>query len=539
MGLVVAGPPLLWTIALAQQSNRPEITLEGAMRGSLHPASLLTALVANLYDIHGARSQFWGPPAPVWGDAGLCLARNMTEIYFGALPVVALLALGFARGWALARPMRFFAAAALAMLVYALGKYTPVFAGLFDVPGASMFRRPADATFPLAVFAGVIGGYCVSRAIDAPPDALRQKIGWALVGALYLLCLGVAMAKGHLRGALPAIGFSAVFASLSLLLLLYAPRWRERPALAVVLFGLLLTLDLSLNNAPNQSTGLPPQAYDVLRENTENETINFIKAKLAANRAPDRRDRVELAGIGFPWPNAGLTHGFDFDLGYNPIRLKLFVDVAHALDHVALPEERVFSPAFPSYKSPMANLMGLRWIATGVPAEEIDKTLKPGDLPLVKRTADAYIYENKEALPRVLLPGRALAADFSKIIAEGGLPLVDYRQNLLLDRAVCAARPELHCADAAASPGEAGTAKILRYDNAMVDIEALAPADGGFLVLNDVWQDWWRAYVDGVEVPILRANLMFRAVPLSPGPHRVRFRFEPARGLLQFWPGRS
>ena len=34
-----------------------------------------------------------------------------------------------------------------------------------------------------------------------------------------------------------------------------------------------------------------------------------------------------------------------------------------------MPEQRVFSPAFPSYRSPMANLMGLRWIATGVPAD--------------------------------------------------------------------------------------------------------------------------------------------------------------------------
>ncbi len=543
VGLAVAGPPLLWTIALARQSNRAEITLEGALRGSLHPASLLTALVANLYGVHGAQSQFWGPPSPGWGETGLYVARNMTEIYFGALPVIALLALGFARGWVFARPMRFFSAFALALAVYALGKYTPVFAGLFSVPGASMFRRPADATFPLAAFASVIGGYCVSRALDAPPDALRQKIGWALVGALYLVCLGVAMSKGHLRGALPAIGFSAIFSGLSLLLLFHAPRWRERPARAIALFGLLLTFDLSLNNAPNQSTGLPPQAYDILRENTRNDTIVFLKQKLADNHEPDRRDRVELAGIGFHWPNAGLTHGFDVDLGYNPIRLQLFVDATHAIDHVALPEQRVFSPAFPSYKSPMANLMGLRWIATGVPAEEIDRTLKPGDLPLAERTADAYIYENRDALPRVLLPGRALVADFAKIITSGGMPAIDYRRNLLLDRTTCAARPQLRCADAAeaaypATSGEAGTAKILRYDNTLVDIEAQAPAHGGFLVLNDVWQDWQHAYVDGVEVPVLKANLMFRAVPLSPGPHRVRFRFEPIKGLLQFWPWR-
>jgi hypothetical protein len=79
-------------------------------------------------------------------------------------------------------------------------------------------------------------------------------------------------------------------------------------------------------------------------------------------------------------------------------------------------------------------------------------------------------------------------------------------------------------------------AKILRYDNTLVDIEVVAPAQGGFLVLNDVWQNWQAAYVDGRPAPMLRANLMFRAVRLDAGPHRVRFRFEPWRGLVQFLP---
>jgi hypothetical protein len=102
-----------------------------------------------------------------------------------------------------------------------------------------------------------------------------------------------------------------------------------------------------------------------------------------------------------------------------------------------------------------------------------------------------------------------------------------------LDDTVCAAQPELHCA-AAAGGGAPGVAKILRYDNTLVDIEADAPSQGGFLVLNDVWQNWQSATVDGLPAPILRANLMFRAVRLAPGPHRVRFRFEPIRGLWPF-----
>ena len=536
VGLIVAGPALLWTIALALQSNRSEITLEGALRGSMHPASLLTALVANLYQVQGPLSGFWGPPSPAWGETGLYISRNMGEIYFGALPVAALVLFGFARGWIVARPMRFFAAAVLLMTIYAVGKYTPVFTALFDLPGANLFRRPADASFTVAALSAVVSGYCVSRFLDAAPAPRSDRIGLGLLVGLFALCLGVAVAKDHFVVSLAPLAFALFCVALSLGALALSRRTRRWPSLGLLPLCLVLTFDLSLNNAPNDSTGLPPQTYDVLREDTQNETITVIKARLAENRDADRRDRVELAAIGFAWPNASMTHGFDSDLGYNPIRLTLFVDVTHANDHVAVPDQRVFSPAFPSYKSPMANLMGLRWIATGVPAEEIDKSLKPDDFPLVKQTADAFIYENKDALPRVLLPGRAVAADFAALDDKGGVPDMDYRRNLLLDRAACDADKSLACAEAASGAAEAGTAKILRYDPTLIDVEAQAPAGGGYLVLNDVWQNWQAAYVDGLPAPILRANLLFRAVKLPPGPHRVRFRFEPWRAFVEFLP---
>jgi len=526
VGLVVAGPALVWTVLLAEQSNRSEITLEGAMRGSLHPASVLTAFVANLFNVHGPLSGFWGPPSPGWGETGLYIARNMGELYFGALPVAALLAFGVGRGWVWRGTAVFFFGALLAMFVYAIGKYTPVFPALFDVPGASLFRRPADAVFHIGAFAAVLGGFCVSEFLSAPPEARRARIGFALLGAVLLACVGVALAKGHVE-ALWAVGFALVCFALSLGGLFFARRMPGRPVLGLLLIAVPLTFDLSLNNAPNQSTALPPQTYDVLRDGTENETIRFLKEKLAEHAAPDRRDRVELAGIDFHWPNAGLTHGFDMDLGYNPIRLQLFVDVTHAIDHVALPEQRVFSPAFPSYKSPMANLMGLRWIATGVPAEQIDTTLKPGDLPLVKQTADAFIYENKDALPRVLAPGRAVSADFAALEANGGVPDINYRANVLLDRADCA---RLKVCESAPG-GEAGEARIVAYRNTFVEIDVKTPPGGGFVVLNDVWQPWQAVYVDGVEAELLKANLMFRAVKLAPGAHRVRFQFEPLRAF--------
>lgn len=48
------------------------------------------------------------------------------------------------------------------------------------------------------------------------------------------------------------------------------------------------------------------------------------------------------------------------------------------------------------------------------------------------------------------------------------------------------------------------------------------------LVLNDTWYPGWKAFVDGKERPIYRANLWFRGVFLEAGEHNVDFVYRPS-----------
>jgi hypothetical protein len=74
--------------------------------------------------------------------------------------------------------------------------------------------------------------------------------------------------------------------------------------------------------------------------------------------------------------------------------------------------------------------------------------------------------------------------------------------------------------------GDSGKVRIIKYESRTVecDVEALTE---GYLILLDSYYPGWRAYVDGIPVEIMRANYAFRAVRLSPGRHRVEFRYEP------------
>ncbi len=526
-GAIVAMVPVVMTWLLAESSNRPGFDYVSAGRGSLHPAHLLTLAFADLYGAADPAVDYWGPPSLAWGPTGLFLAQNMGQLYLGAVPLVAILGLGLARGWLWSRDIRFFSIAALVAILYGVGWYTPVFRAIYEiVPGVTLFRRPADAAFLIGALLAVLGGYLVHRLLGDADRLTRPR--WAVaicLGAAVIAgALGVAIAAGSLSVALAPILTGIGFAVAAVAVLAAARHLRHWPLAAAILVAAFTTADLAWNNAPNESTGLLPAVYDALRPDTANETIALLKAKLAATAAPDRRDRVELIGIAYPWPNISLIHGFDHVFGHNPLRLKAFAAATGVGDTVAVPEQRTFSPLFPSYRSPFADLFGLRFIATGVPVERIDTSLKPGDLTFIARTRDAYVYENPRALPRAMLVGEWRLADFAELI-RSGWPDADPRRTVLLDR------PPGPAPAAGAIGVFAGTARIARYDNAEVIVEVDAPS-GAFLVLNDVWQSWWRADVDGAPVDILKANVLFRAVQVPPGRHVVRFAFHPFEGAL-------
>jgi hypothetical protein len=336
----------------------------------------------------------------------------------------------------------------------------------------------------------------------------------------------VAHRAGRLGDALLPVATATAFAAGGIVVVALTRRFAPaRPALAAILLCGFTTLDLAWNNAPNESTGLPPSLYEALKPEGSDETVALLKAKLAETASADRRDRVELIGIAYHWPDVGLAQGFDHLFGHNPLRLRDFARATGVGDTVATPQQRAFAPLFPSYRSVMADLCGVRFIATGVPVEQIDRSLQAGDLTFVARTRDAFVYENPRALPRALVVPEYRTANFDELLRTGW-PDVDPRRTVLLQEPP-SMPPRSGDANAAA-----GKARIVRYTNTEIDVEAEAP-DGGFLVLNDAWHPWWRAEVDGRPARILKANVLFRAVPLGPGAHRVHFAFTPLAGAWQ------
>jgi hypothetical protein len=84
---------------------------------------------------------------------------------------------------------------------------------------------------------------------------------------------------------------------------------------------------------------------------------------------------------------------------------------------------------------------------------------------------------------------------------------------------------------AAPAPPTVATATIRKETSRTIRLDVQSP-QGGYLVLADTYYPGWRATVDGVPTPVIRANITSRAVAVTPGTHVVELHFEAAAFFL-------
>ena len=132
---------------------------------------------------------------------------------------------------------------------------------------------------------------------------------------------------------------------------------------------------------------------------------------------------------------------------------------------------------------------------------------------------DVKLYERLDALPRAYVADRADVVDDAAALERLADPAFQPRRGVLLAPGDGArALPPLGSG--------AGTATLELDRPEQVRLRVGAPG-GAFVVLSDSWYPGWRATVDGADVPIARANVLFRAVEVPVGEHTVEFRYEP------------
>lgn len=153
-------------------------------------------------------------------------------------------------------------------------------------------------------------------------------------------------------------------------------------------------------------------------------------------------------------------------------------------------------------------------------------SLSPGGVVRLIHSGDVKVYEITDTPPRAEL---VCDPEFVNIDNAAFARLAESPSAMVL-----VGEPET--VSPTCDVAEPGTLEILRYRPERVDIRIDAAGSGVYLLLRDQWYPGWRAAVDGEPAGApLKANGVFRAVPVPEGQHLITFtyRSEPARvGLL-------
>ena len=67
--------------------------------------------------------------------------------------------------------------------------------------------------------------------------------------------------------------------------------------------------------------------------------------------------------------------------------------------------------------------------------------------------------------------------------------------------------------------------QVERFDANTLRVAVNNPGASSWMAYSDVWHPLWRATVNGTAVPIYRANVAFKAVPIEAGANVIEFRF--------------
>jgi hypothetical protein len=165
--------------------------------------------------------------------------------------------------------------------------------------------------------------------------------------------------------------------------------------------------------------------------------------------------------------------------------------------------------------SPLLDMLNVRYV--------IFRGNPPPGLKPDFSSPDYWVLTNRRALPRVFVPEHVeTVIDDKERLKKLASEDFDPRRVAYVERDI--PLPD-QCS---------GTAEIVEEIPTKISV-SMNMQTAGLVVLADLWDQGWNAYLNGEKVPILRTNHAIRGVEVPAGKGTIEFRYEPAslaRGLL-------
>jgi hypothetical protein len=467
---------------------------------------------------------FFGPPAGPWrvvSNREGTPTNYLAQLVYPGVAIWLLAAVGVVSYWR-RWEVKALAVAAVAAAAFKYG--APGFLQLVRHLPTPLPYFSVDVVF-CAVALGAWGAHALwhvdenhaGDAVGAPEPRVSLHVWPAvLVASAVVVVIGVSLIHerailqqmGLWFGTLRASATAIVFVGVTLALIIARRRrWLGPGAWALLLFGCLV-IDLVGFSRGYQRLAPAALQYPRVPE------IDAITRDPGLFRVVGLDDTLQ--------PNSHLPFGFasvrTYDGVGGPRRFNALIDRA-----LGVRAERVIMPPSRSPSHAALDLLNVKYV------------VGPPDLKLPAPSYErlhvgrAALYRNINVLPRAFLADRYVVqpddAAAAEALVEG---TVDARHTVVLPEEIPVSyRP-------AQEQTDGGTVAMRHYRGDFIELE-VSSAKRRLLVLTDLYATGWSATVDGSDVPLFRADVAFRAVPVPAGRHIVRFRYAPRAFRLCIW----
>jgi hypothetical protein len=364
------------------------------------------------------------------------------------------------------------------------------------LPGYGGFRNPTRALMLSAFCGSVLAAEGLHRLREEPQLRVRVLVALGVLAVGIGVCVAFARVysvdsiKANAEAALWLLAACAIWAALAR----NDARWA---AVAIALF---------LSDVAVQTWDSP----EIGEARYENTALDTIRSAVPPAPAPRRLAVLLDWGEG---NNATFAQGWEGVTGYGPTPIDRVLRFLAATwtGAIAPPRPLNEDENFPRFRtdSPLTPLLGSPVLATRREASTAP-ILRQGDLRLYRMPS----------LPRVFWTGAVRTSTDER--AVGWLPRAAQGVLAVLPEAI----PSLPPGDES-SPVAAENIAVRANS---LDAELRAPADGVAVVLDPFFPGW-HASIDGVETPLLRADVAFSAVQVSKGQHHLHLWYFPDRLL--------
>ncbi len=204
---------------------------------------------------------------------------------------------------------------------------------------------------------------------------------------------------------------------------------------------------------------------------------------------------------------------------YNPVQLSRYADLMTALN--GAPQDYHFADVLPDASNlDLLDVLNVRYVLLdeSLPADREDVVALTAGREMVYRDEYVSIWDNTGSLGPAWITHEVVPA--TREAAMNRISQLAFRPD---EVAVVEGDPS---AVSDPGPGVTSSVTMTSFAPQHVSYDARASADG-FLVMSEVYEPGWKAYLDGEAVEIYPTDVALRGIALPAGDHTVDLRYEP------------